>query len=95
MQNVAVLVTNGKPTMNALDTVPEARALKESGIQLFVLAVGSRIDREQVRAIASKPYRSYLFEVNRFKDLHDRIKDIVNATCQMQSGNHWLHAFRL
>ena len=86
IQNVVILITGGASTASLNDTIREATALKDRGINIFVIAVGPRANLKEAKAIASLPLRQYLYKVKRFVDLGRAVDDVVKSTCQHQAG---------
>ncbi len=52
---VAVVITDGKSSVNESETIPAARAVHDAGITVFAVGVGKNIDEEELTAIASRP----------------------------------------
>ncbi|KAK2170566.1 hypothetical protein LSH36_2g14112 [Paralvinella palmiformis] len=82
--NVAVVLTDGKSTWEANNTIPEATLLKEDGVKIFSIGIGSDINVDELNAIASNPTRPYVYQVESFSDLIVLIGVIVNSTCHLQ-----------
>ena len=58
------LVTDGHSNVNQNLTIPKADELKNSGVQIFVVAVGSYIDGvDELAKVASSPPQQFLFRV--------------------------------
>ena len=56
------LVTDGKSNVQSHFTVPNANALKKSGVEIYVVAVGSYVDGiDEMVKVASYPPQNYLF----------------------------------
>jgi len=86
--NVAVVLTDGKSTWEANNTIPEATLLKEDGVKIFSIGIGSDINVDELNAIASNPTRPYVYQVESFSDLIVLIGVIVNSTCHLQRGRY-------
>ena len=58
------LVTDGQSNIKERLTIPKAKALKDSGVQIFVVAVGKYIAGiEEMVKVASSPPQQFLFRV--------------------------------
>lgn len=80
----ALLITDGESNVEKLQTLPEASALKAMGVEVFVVGVGTQINRIELEALASQPLNTHLFTLDTFPSL-DKIWDpvwryICNAT---------------
>jgi len=58
--NVAVVVTDGRSTVQANRTLTEAATVRRSGVQVYVIGVGDDADQRELRGIASTPYSHYV-----------------------------------
>ena len=72
------LVTDGQSNIAKDKTVPNAKALKDDRVEIYVVAVGSYIHGidEMVR-VASYPPEKYMFRVQKLKDFLDVVKLVV------------------
>ena len=50
--NIAVLISNGRATIDFWKTVPAAKSARTAGINIFVIGVGSQIDYNELEGIA-------------------------------------------
>ena len=73
-----LLVTDGHSNVQTQLTIPSAKALKDSGVQIFVVAVGKYIPgiNEMVN-VASYPPQQYLFRVNALGEFWEVIKLVI------------------
>jgi len=63
------LVTDGSSNVNAHLTIPNANALKASGVKIYVVAVGNAISGiDEMVKVASNP-RKDLLRLNSYQDL--------------------------
>lgn len=46
-----------------------AKALKENGVEVFLLIVGKHVTDKLPNKVASKPFQSHVFQVRDFQDL--------------------------
>ena len=86
IQNVAVLLSDGKSTWEANNTIPEAELLKEAGVKVFAIGIGPEMNVDELKEIASAPVRPYVHVAKQFSDLITLHKHIVNSTCLLQGG---------
>ena len=72
------LVTDGQSNVQKQLTIPKADALKKSGVQIFVVAVGTYINgiHEMVK-VASYPPEEFLFRVKDLSGFWKIIKMII------------------
>ena len=69
------LVTDGSSNIDKHLTIPNANALKASGVRIFVVAVGNAIDGiDEIVKVASNPPEDYLLRVINMSGLWDLIK---------------------
>ncbi|XP_057704631.1 collagen alpha-1(XXI) chain [Corythoichthys intestinalis] len=73
VSRIAVVVTDGKSQDEVLKAAESAR---KKGVILFAIGVGSETEEAQLRAIANKPFSTYVFSVEDYKGI-SRIKQII------------------
>jgi len=62
---VAIVVTDGRSSVNTSGTIPAAEAVHAEGIIVFSVGVGQRVDVDELNAIASSPsFVSHLSDFN-------------------------------
>ena len=62
-----LLVTDGQSNVDAQLTIPKANALKNSGVEVYVVAVGTfNVGIDEIVKMASYPPERYLFRVKDF-----------------------------
>ena len=72
------LVTSGRSNVDTHLTIPNANALKMSGVQIYVVAVGSYVaEIDEMVKIASYPPEDNLFRVKDFAGLLNIIRLVV------------------
>ena len=73
-----LLVTDGHSNVQPQLTIPSAKALKDIGVQIFVVAVGTYIRgiNEMVK-VASYPPQHYLFRVKTLGNFSEVIKLVI------------------
>ena len=77
-RKIVLLVTDGQSNVGKSKTVPNAKALKDDKVDIYVVAVGSYIHGidEMVR-IASYPPEKFMFRVQKLKDFWDVVKLVI------------------
>ncbi|GAB1610762.1 hypothetical protein Ahia01_001362700 [Argonauta hians] len=78
--NIAIIITDGQSNINNIQTLPQARLLKESGVSVITVAVGFATQTEELIGMTSPPVAENLFSVdgfNNLKDLHDKIVEPI------------------
>ena len=85
-RKLVFVLTDGKSNVQASLTEPNANALKNIGVDIFVVGVGSYIDGidEMVR-IASYPPENHLFRVESFQGFWEIVKLAVKL---VSPGNY-------
>ncbi|XP_053374018.1 collagen alpha-1(XII) chain-like [Mercenaria mercenaria] len=75
--HVALLITEGK-SLHPNETKAVADAIRKQGIVMFVIAIGERVSREELRIIATDPDDKHLFFVHNHTAI-DGIKDNITT----------------
>ena len=65
---IAVLITDGFPNHRA-SSIQAAANLKNAGVKLFAVGVGSSISEEYLRSVASAPICSHVFQLTNYETL--------------------------
>ncbi|KAK2188838.1 hypothetical protein NP493_122g05011 [Ridgeia piscesae] len=83
--NVAVLISNGRSNLYLWDTVPVAKSLRKAGINIFVIGIGSQIDKTEMKGIAGS--RDHLKLVWNFGILLKKqtLKSLYSKICSLTS----------
>ena len=76
---MVIVLTDGKSND---DVTAPAQKLRDSGVIIFALGVGSGIDRNQLNTIATDPDAKHTFVVNNFDALNSIIKTVKERACQ-------------
>ena len=72
------LVTDGQSNVQKQLTIPKADALKNSGVQIFVVAVGTYINGiDEMVKVASYPPEQFLFKVKNLSGFWNLVKLII------------------
>ena len=81
------LVTDGQSNKDTHLTVPNANALKTSGVDIYVVAVGNSISGiDEMVKVASYPPEKFLFRVNNFQGFWNIVKLIVKKVSPGKYG---------
>lgn len=78
--NVLLLISDGSPTVEIDETIPEAIEARQNGIIIQMISVERKIDLK-TKAIASKPHDSNIFFVKRYSQLSTIIKPVADSVC--------------
>jgi hypothetical protein len=75
-RKVVLLLTDGQSNIQRKKTVPEAKKLKSSGVQVFVIAVGGQHIHgiQEMAEVASFPPAKFLFRVKKMGDFLEVVK---------------------
>lgn len=88
ISRIAVVLTDGKSQDEVLKA---AEAARKKGVILFAIGVGSATEEAELRAIANKPFSTYVFSVEDYKAISRIIQVIRQKLCEGQclliSGN--------
>ena len=79
LPKILILVADGPANIEKCRTIPEANATKAAGIQIFTVGIGSEINEEQLRAVAT--LRSYFYFATNFATLNDLVPRLLNDSC--------------
>lgn len=75
--NVAVIITDGKLGKED-QSLKAAKSIKNSGVIMFVVAVGSSVQMSDFAAFASEPSSEFVYTIDNF-DAMDRIKNKITT----------------
>lgn len=82
--NVAIVLTDGKSDVRE-ETMSEAVATRKAGVHLVAVGVGSSVEEEELRGIASDPDEANVFLVKDFLALTGIIGPMLEAICNSQN----------
>ena len=75
---IVFLVTDGRSNFQTQLTIPKAKALKDSGVKIFVVAVGTYIlGIDEMVKVASYPPEEFLFRVKTHQQFWEVIKLVI------------------
>ncbi len=90
---IAVIITDGKSTRDADDTVPNAEAARDEGIKIVVIGVTESIDEDELRLMSSEPQivdQNY-FASPTFEALDEVMASVTAQICPPSSGKPLMH----
>ncbi len=81
--DLAIIITDGVPTLNTDRTALEANALKAANVEVIAVGITSNVDTNTLRLLSSAPQirgQNY-FETPQFTQLGDILDRIVEQAC--------------
>ena len=82
VRNVALLITDGYPTIDAGSTLPQASDLKRRGIDLLTVAVGTNPNMALLNDIASDPDSDFVYRLPDASQIDRTVDQILTYHCQ-------------
>lgn len=82
VSKIAVVITDGKSNSKS-KTLDEAEKLRNSGVIIFSVGVGTGVDRSELEGMASKS--SYVFDVATFNALESIRERLTDTACEGRS----------
>ena len=82
VRNVAVIITDGEPTLRVNDTFIQAQLAKDAGIEIISIGVSNSIGIETITQISSSSQRKYVFLMDDFSDLSSILDPIFEDICE-------------
>ena len=79
--NVVVLATDGHSNVEALKTVQRAADLKDRGNIIYVVGIGSNVNREELDDVASDPSEENVVTVQSGEDLASAAENLLTLLC--------------
>ncbi|ELT92983.1 hypothetical protein CAPTEDRAFT_220507 [Capitella teleta] len=79
--NVGVVITDGASNRDVNYTIPYANAAKASGIAMFAIGIGDKVNKDELDAIATNT--TMVFEVGDFDMLETINSRLVSAACDI------------
>ena len=80
VDNIIILMSDGKSTKNTKRTIPEAELARNEGIHIYTIAIGYQ-DLSELDAISSKPVDENRFVIENFGKLKELKKKVFAAFC--------------
>ncbi|XP_048581312.1 uncharacterized protein LOC5512067 isoform X7 [Nematostella vectensis] len=84
----AIVLTDGYQTTDRGPFIPMAEAsrpLKDKGVHIYAIGIGTRLNRDELRDISSHPEKD-VFVASSFADLQNYVQDIARGICNKRSG---------
>ena len=82
---IVFLVTDGQSNVQTQLTIPRAKALKNSGVKIFVVAVGTYISGiDEMVKVASYPPERFLFRVKTLQRFWEVMKLVISEVAPGQ-----------
>ncbi|KAI0236837.1 hypothetical protein LSAT2_012606, partial [Lamellibrachia satsuma] len=76
---IAIVITDGVSNVDESRTIPEAKLAQDDGIQMFAVAIGDDINRDEIKGIATN--EDYVFEASDFSTVQDLTEEIAARVC--------------
>ncbi|XP_052822702.1 neurogenic locus notch homolog protein 1 [Octopus bimaculoides] len=77
---IAIVITDGRSS-RPKQTQRTAQILKDSGIHIYAIGIGSQVPRSELVTIASHPSKEYIYGINSFSDLSKIQAGLASKTC--------------
>lgn len=81
VSRIAIVLTDGKSQDEVLKA---AEAARKKGVILFAIGVGPETEEVELRAIANKPFSTYVFSVEDYEAISRIIQVIRQKLCEGQ-----------
>ena len=81
-----IVVITDNPSANKSATLREAELVRDAGIGLVAIGVGTYLDRYELSAVASYPYTKNMFIINDVRSLTVVIVPVSRIICESQSS---------
>ncbi|KAK3092481.1 hypothetical protein FSP39_003428 [Pinctada imbricata] len=78
--SLAIVLTDGKSNDKS-STLAQAQKLLDHGVTVYCIGIGSNLDEEELKAIASNPNDHYLISSTDFDELTTKITGLVESLC--------------
>lgn len=82
VQNVAIVMTDGRSNIKMAETLVEADKAKNENIRLMVVGIGAKMDAVEINGIASDPDSDNTFQLPGEGDLQTVADQILDQLCQ-------------
>ena len=79
--NIAIMITDGLPNMNVMQTVPEAKRLKDSRTRFYIIGIG-KLRGFPMEEMASEPMEDNGFFLDSFEDMLLVRNKIFSGICK-------------
>ena len=83
VKNVAIIITDGEPTLRINETFTQAQLAKDAGIQILSIGVSNSVGIETIKQLSSNPEEGKdFFLMNDFSDLNSNSDSIYRVLCE-------------
>lgn len=82
LPHIAIVLTDGQ-SQDSQATLRQAEIVHRTGITVFVIGIGSQVDRHELSAIASQPTESYMFMISSFDALEHIKEELAIKACEV------------
>ena len=82
VDNIVVMITDGRSTEQASNTRREAEQAKNRDIEIYVVAVGPEPNMSEINDMASDPDSDHVIEARRPEDVESAASDLLNKLCE-------------
>jgi Mg-chelatase subunit ChlD len=81
IDNVMILLSDGKPTIATGLIEVQTKEAKRNGIECYTVAVGENINKDVLRKIASTPETEHYFELPTRSDVDTVVRQVLDKVC--------------
>ena len=60
----------------------KVRMMRGQGIEVFVIGITRRVNKEELLALSSTPVKNLLFRINDSQDVNKIVESITNQLCK-------------
>ena len=79
--NIGILLTGGVSNLDADKTEPFAKEAKRKGVKMIAIGVSTKVDRKELKEIASRLHKYTIFHFSKFEVLTHALDMIVGEAC--------------
>ena len=83
---ILVLITDGYANVDEQNTLPNAAALKDEGVTIYSVGVGSSANKEELKAIAGSEGKVFFLEDFKEAEFDNLRNRIIYKACQGKSN---------
>ena len=81
VRRLVFLVTDGTANVEADRTQTEAQLTRDAGIEIFTVGVTNKVDKRELKMIASYPSERHFYYVSEFHMLHSVVRNLTENAC--------------
>jgi Mg-chelatase subunit ChlD len=82
VKNVMIIVTDGQSTVLPQNTIPEAAAARQRGIEIFSVGIGQYVNVGEIDGMASEPKQEHMVFVPGSSDVMQGARRLLDLLCQ-------------